>query len=80
MNTYVLKLKETIVIDGTIACAGQLVEMVESEAKALLRRGQAELNSVLGEAGEDGKVIHEEAAQAAAEVTKSISSKLKGGK
>lgn len=44
-----LKLTGAVSIEGVIAKAGTLVEMVEAEAKDLLRRGKAELHSVLGD-------------------------------
>lgn len=42
-KSVVLKLTGAIALDGQIARAGSLVEMSESEAKDLLRRGKAEL-------------------------------------
>lgn len=42
-----LRMTAAVVIDGQIVKAKQLVEMVESEAKDLLRRGKAELHAVV---------------------------------
>lgn len=55
-----LKLTGAVVIEGAIARAGTLVEMVEAEAKDLLRRGKAELHGVLGdELRTDGPTVAE---------------------
>ncbi|QPB08619.1 hypothetical protein KB681_gp06 [Burkholderia phage Mica] len=62
-----LKLTGAIVIDGVIARAGTLVEMVESEAKDLLRRGKAELHAILGDDDADDAATQNAAAQAAAD-------------
>lgn len=61
-----LKLTAAIVVEGAIVRAGSLVEMVESEAKDLLRRGKAELHAVI-EAIEGDDDANGEAAKAAAE-------------
>lgn len=61
-----LKLTAAIVVEGAIVRAGSLVEMVESEAKDLLRRGKAELHAVI-EAVEGDEDTNVEAAKAAAE-------------
>jgi hypothetical protein len=42
-NTVVVKLTAATVIDGQIVRSGQKVEMIEAEAKTLLRLGKAEL-------------------------------------
>ena len=44
LKTFVLKLTGAVVVEGTILRAGSLVELVESEAKALLARGKAVLS------------------------------------
>lgn len=46
-----LKITSAVALDGVIIKAGQLVEMVESEAKDLLRRGKAELHAIMEDAG-----------------------------
>ncbi len=42
-----IRLTAAVVIDGEIIRAKQIVEMVESEAKDLLRRGKAELHAIV---------------------------------
>ena len=59
-----LKLTGAVAIDGVIARAGTLVEMVESEAKDLLRRGKAIIHAAAEEVAE--ATADDEAAQAAA--------------
>lgn len=44
-KTYFLKLTSALVIDGVVCKAGQLVEVIEQEAKNFLHRGKAELAS-----------------------------------
>jgi hypothetical protein len=61
-----LKLTSAVVIDGLIHRAGTLVEMVEDEAKSLLRLGKAELHGVT-EGKTDSNVSQTDAAQAAAD-------------
>ena len=61
-----LRLTAAIVVEGAIVRAGSLVEMVESEAKDLLRRGKAELHAIV-EAIEGDDDSNAEAAKAAAE-------------
>lgn len=46
LKTAVLKLTGAVLIDGVIMRAGQKVELIESEAKALLQRGKAVLHEV----------------------------------
>ncbi|MDT9105824.1 hypothetical protein RSW49_23065, partial [Escherichia coli] len=63
-----LKLTAAIVVDGAIVTAGNLVEMVESEAKDLLRRGKAVLHGEpIDDAPADDADASAAAAQAAAE-------------
>jgi hypothetical protein len=64
-----LRLTGAIVFEGAIARAGTIVEMVESEAKDLLRRGKAELHSVLGDDDADDADTNAAAAQASADAT-----------
>ena len=61
-----LKLTGAVVIDGLIVRAGSLVEMVEAEARDLLRRGKAELHAILDDDADDADA-NAAAAQAAAE-------------
>lgn len=42
-ETFLLKLRSGIVLDGEIVRGGELVEVGEAEAKDLLRRGKADL-------------------------------------
>lgn len=46
LKTVVLKLTGAVVVEGVILRAGQKVELVEHEAKALLQRGKAVLHEV----------------------------------
>ena len=67
-----LKITSTTMIDGVMVKVGQLVEMVESEAKNLMRLGKAELHKVMSEVEgklEDAPELEEtsETAQAAAQ-------------
>jgi hypothetical protein len=66
-----LKLTGAVVIDGLIARAGTLVEMVEDEAKDLLRRGKAIVHEVVEkiEGKSDDAASQAVAAQAAADAT-----------
>lgn len=71
-----IKITTATVIDGLIVTPGTIVEMVEDEAKSMMRLGKAELHAVLehGNAsadddGTDGEATQEAAAQAAAEAT-----------
>jgi hypothetical protein len=61
-NTVVVKLTAAVVIDGRIVRAGTKVEMIDAEAKTLLRLGKAELDTVPN----DAPSITEDAAQQAA--------------
>ncbi|KVE35260.1 hypothetical protein [Burkholderia sp. TSV86] len=73
-----LRLTGAIVIDGVIARAGTLVELVEGEAKDLLRRGKAELHALPDDAGPvDDEAANATAAQAAADVVQDDASKAK---
>lgn len=81
-----LKLTGAVVIDGIIARAGTIVEMVESEARDLLRRGKAEIHAILGDEGDDsdpnagaGDASQEAAAQAAADAAEDATKKSGGG-
>jgi hypothetical protein len=51
-STVILKLVCAVVIAGEVLRAGSLVEVTESEAKDLLRRGKAEPHSHDPESGE----------------------------
>ncbi|HEV2606447.1 MAG TPA: hypothetical protein VGT79_00550 [Xanthomonadaceae bacterium] len=62
-----LKLTSAVVVDGEILKAGTLVELVESEAKALLSRGKAVLAEIeddlgLGKGDKAGEVDAQKAA------------------
>lgn len=46
VKTVILKLTGAVLIDGIIMRAGAKVELIESEAKALLQRGKAVLHEV----------------------------------
>jgi hypothetical protein len=59
-----LKLTGAITLEGAIAKAGTIVEMVEDEAKDLLRRGKAVIHAVAEEVA--GDADQDAAAQAAA--------------
>jgi hypothetical protein len=61
-----LKLTGAVVIDGIIARAGTIVEMVEVEARDLLRRGKAELHAILGDDDNDAADADANAAAAQA--------------
>lgn len=67
-----LKLTAATVIDGALQRAGTLLEMVEDEAKELLRRGKAELHAIEDaiEGKTDDAATQAAAAQAAADATK----------
>lgn len=67
-----LKLTGAVVIEGVIARAGTLVEMVEAEAKDLLRRGKAVIHAAAEEVADataDDEAAQAAAAQAAADET-----------
>jgi hypothetical protein len=69
-NTVVVKLTAATVIDGQIHRAGTRVELVESEAKLLLRLGKAELDTTATKAPAADAAAQAAAAQAAAEAAK----------
>lgn len=68
-KTVVLKLTAAIVVDGSIVRAGSLVEVMQDEAKDLLRRGKAVLAAEPAEQHDEGGETedHQAAAAAAAE-------------
>lgn len=62
-----LRITSATVIDGVIVRVGQLVEMVESEAKQLLRLGKAEIHAVAGNGADADQAAAAQAAAAAAQ-------------
>lgn len=74
-----IKITSATVIDGQIVTPGVIVEMVEDEAKQLMRLGKAELHAILddndGHSNDDNQEDDDDAAaqaaaaQAAAEAT-----------
>jgi hypothetical protein len=48
-----LKLTSAIAVDGMIARAGSIIEMVEAEAKDLLRRGKAVIHAAAEEVAKE---------------------------
>lgn len=74
-----LKLTGAVSIEGAIAKAGTLVEMVEAEAKDLLRRGKAVIHAVAEEvaaetADADQTAAARAAVQAAADAANAAAS------
>lgn len=51
LKTFVLKLTSAIAVDGVVLKAGELVELVEAEAKSLLARGKAVLATIEDDLG-----------------------------